>query len=198
MFSFGVRYRNHLRIKKYAIRMATEKAERGEMEHIAGPSHEVPFGIRAIERGCEVEGVWNSRTATPLQSARPTPQSSPMLAPTRKLRKKRNSSMSTLSKLETAVATSAFKDRATTPTESAQTTEDSALSRGSQASANARTSHQPDQGLRDRRSSLRRFLGHDGAESIRLPISDGKAWLICFALDGPHACAPTRLPVLID
>ena len=29
------------------------------------PEEEVPFGIRAIERGCEVDGVWNSKTSTP-------------------------------------------------------------------------------------------------------------------------------------
>ena len=34
------------------------------------PKDEIPFGIRAIERGLEVDGVWISRTNTPVGSSR--------------------------------------------------------------------------------------------------------------------------------
>jgi hypothetical protein len=34
------------------------------------PKNEIPFGIRALERGLEVDGVWISRTNTPAGSSR--------------------------------------------------------------------------------------------------------------------------------
>jgi hypothetical protein len=64
-------------------------------------SEEVPFGIRAIERGCMVEGVWNSKATTPLQTPTSSKASSPILKGKNTLKKhKRASSLSTVSRLE--------------------------------------------------------------------------------------------------
>ena len=82
--------------------MAVERAERGEMSLTARQSgEEASFGIRAIEKGYEVEGVWNSRTTTPLQSPVTSSPPSPGLRGHSKLKKiQRNSSLSNLSQLE--------------------------------------------------------------------------------------------------
>lgn len=61
-----------------------------------------PFGIRAIEKGLEVEGVWNSRTTTPLQepSFRSQSSSPSLKTGSRVQRSNRNSSVSSLSPSE--------------------------------------------------------------------------------------------------
>ena len=64
-------------------------------------SDEVPFGIRAVEEGCEVEGVWNSKTNTPLQTAQSSCPGTPMMKPKNTLKKKRDSSISTQSAFDT-------------------------------------------------------------------------------------------------
>jgi hypothetical protein len=51
------------------------------MIQTTGHEDEVPFGIRAIERGCEVNGVWNSRTNTPLQTPGNSNPGSPVMRP---------------------------------------------------------------------------------------------------------------------
>ena len=56
------------------------QAEKGQISvSDPGTSDEIPFGIRAIEQGYKVEGVWISKTNTPLQtpisSRRPSLQS---------------------------------------------------------------------------------------------------------------------------
>ena len=60
---------------------ASDTAERGEMAQDAPQGEEVPFGIRAIERGCEVDGVWNSKTNTPLQTTGNSNPGSPLTLP---------------------------------------------------------------------------------------------------------------------
>ncbi|KIW46432.1 uncharacterized protein PV06_02104 [Exophiala oligosperma] len=53
-------------------RKATEaEAERAEISLSARKSHDIPFGIRALLEDPEVEGVWNSRTNTPLRCYSP-------------------------------------------------------------------------------------------------------------------------------
>lgn len=52
---------------KRAKRAAEERAERGEMIPVHDLEDEAPFGIRALLEAPEVEGVWNSREATPMQ-----------------------------------------------------------------------------------------------------------------------------------
>lgn len=76
------------------------QVERGEMRKTVGQGGEVPFGIRAIERGCTVDGVWNSKATTPLQTPPSSKPSSPVLRGINTLRKdKRDSSSSNISRL---------------------------------------------------------------------------------------------------
>lgn len=44
--------------------------ERGQASHITRTSDEVPFGTKAMLEDPDVNGVWNTRTSTPLQSPR--------------------------------------------------------------------------------------------------------------------------------
>lgn len=110
VYSVGVRYSNKRKLQKYSNRIATEIAERGEMNEAARPSEDVPFGIRAIERGCMVEGVWNSKTTTPLQTPPFSKANSPVLKAKNNLKKhKRDSSLSNMSHVdlqETTLVTS--------------------------------------------------------------------------------------------
>ena len=59
-------------MRKYSNIKATKLATRLEMQHSAsvrrGRAKEIPFGVRALERGVEVEGVWNSKANTPTPS----------------------------------------------------------------------------------------------------------------------------------
>lgn len=64
-------------------------------------SAEEPFGVRAIEKGCEVDGVWNSRTATPLHSpVFRSRNSSPVLSLNKLRKSNRVSSGSSISALD--------------------------------------------------------------------------------------------------
>lgn len=47
-------------------RAAEEEAERGQVGLMSRSSDDIPFGIRALLENSEVEGVWDSRKATPL------------------------------------------------------------------------------------------------------------------------------------
>ena len=86
---------------KHTIRTAAEIAQRSEIIEAVRHSEEVPFGIRAIERGHIVEGVWNSKASTPLQTPSSSKASSPVLNARNMLRKhKRESSLSTVSGLD--------------------------------------------------------------------------------------------------
>lgn len=78
------------RLRKYTALIVAKEAHRQEMQRVGssrrrkGP--EVPFGIRAIESGIEVDGVWISRSNTPAQSlpatpAPASPASGPSIAP---------------------------------------------------------------------------------------------------------------------
>lgn len=100
-YGIGVRYLNKRRLKKHTIRIATEIAERGEMTEAVRRSEEVPFGIRAIERGCMVEGVWNSKASTPLQTPASSKANSPILKGKNTLNKhNRDSSLSNVSDVD--------------------------------------------------------------------------------------------------
>src|SRR5947209_2321846 len=65
VYATGVHYSNKRKLKKHTDRIATEIEERGEMIEAIRNSEEIPFGIRAIERGCMVDGIWNSKATTP-------------------------------------------------------------------------------------------------------------------------------------
>lgn len=76
---------NHWRLRKYTALAAAKAAQRQEMQHTPsvrrrkGP--DVPFGIRAIESGIEVDGVWISRSNTPAPSVPDSPMSNASVAP---------------------------------------------------------------------------------------------------------------------
>lgn len=68
---------NRYRLRKYSKVDKGKQAQSPEMleaqpvAHVAAaPKDEVPFGIRALQNGIEVEGVYISRTNTPVASSR--------------------------------------------------------------------------------------------------------------------------------
>ena len=77
----------HWQLRKYTAIAAKrkEEAQEQEMQRTAsmkrGRGPDVPFGVRAIESGVEVDGVWISRTNTPAPSSRASPVSSPIIEP---------------------------------------------------------------------------------------------------------------------
>ncbi|EXJ58748.1 hypothetical protein A1O7_06178 [Cladophialophora yegresii CBS 114405] len=66
ILAFLVRLRHYVRDKRRAKRAAAEQAERGEMTMVAALEDDALFGMRALLEDPEVEGVWNSREATPM------------------------------------------------------------------------------------------------------------------------------------
>ncbi|KAL9120217.1 MAG: hypothetical protein Q9187_003231 [Circinaria calcarea] len=64
----------HRQLRRYTAIAAKKKEEQQEIQHAAqlqrGRGVPIPFGVRAIESGIEVDGVWISRTNTP-SSTRP-------------------------------------------------------------------------------------------------------------------------------
>ncbi len=92
---------NNKKIKNHTRLEAEAQAERGEMTKIVDQGDEVPFGIRAIEGGCAVDGVWNSKATTPLQTPSSSKPSSPVLKGINTLKKgKRDSSSSNILRLD--------------------------------------------------------------------------------------------------
>ena len=59
-------------LRKYTKIAATKAALKQEMQHSRsvrrGRAKQIPFGVRALESGIEVDGVWVSRTNTPASS----------------------------------------------------------------------------------------------------------------------------------
>ena len=101
VYATGVRCSNKRKLKKHTNRIATEIEERGEMTEGVKNSEEVPFGIRAIKRGCMVDGVWNSKATTPLRTPSSSKAGSPVLKAKNTLKKhKRESSLSNVSQLD--------------------------------------------------------------------------------------------------
>lgn len=80
MYAIFIRLRNKRRTARYAAEDAAEKAHGGQAAGRHGQS-EVPFGVRCLEEGVDVEGVWSSNANTPLQSPKTSPASSPRLGP---------------------------------------------------------------------------------------------------------------------
>lgn len=67
---------SHWKMRKYNKVAATEAAQKPEVleaqqppEEVQEEKDEIPFGIRAIESGIEVDGVWISRNNTPVPSS---------------------------------------------------------------------------------------------------------------------------------
>lgn len=90
-------------MRKLEARAAADLAERGEITERARSGTEEPFGVRAIEAGHEVDGIWNSRTATPLQLPSPrsvSEPSSPTVKPLKLQKHRTSESESSLSRLQ--------------------------------------------------------------------------------------------------
>ena len=73
------------KLRKYTA-LDAAKAELGKaLEHTdsvkSRKAKEVPFGIRALENGIEVEGIWISKPNTPASSLPSSPQSSAVVEP---------------------------------------------------------------------------------------------------------------------
>ena len=100
VYAFGVRYRNSRKVQRHKLRIAAEIVERGEVTQTMRESAEIPFGIRAIEKGCEVEGVWNSKASTPLQTPIGSKAPSPIIRPRRLQKRRRSSSLASVSALD--------------------------------------------------------------------------------------------------
>jgi hypothetical protein len=66
ILAFLVRLRNWIRDKRRAKKEAAEQAERGEMTPVTDLEDDALFGMLALLEDPEVEGVWNSREATPM------------------------------------------------------------------------------------------------------------------------------------
>ena len=97
----GVRVAKRYRMKRLLVREEMEKAECGEIQQDIRTSEEIPFGVKAIEQGYEVEGVWNSRATTPLHSPALSSRGSSPARSANKLRKSnRESSVSSISILD--------------------------------------------------------------------------------------------------
>lgn len=72
-------YKHH-RLRKHTAYAAKTKYEQQQTQVTSitrrGRKQDIPFGVRAIESGIEVEGVWISRSNTPSGSRQASPQSS--------------------------------------------------------------------------------------------------------------------------
>ncbi len=68
---------NHWKLRKYTKIDAAKAAIKQEMQHSQsvrrGRANQVPFGVRALESGIEVDGVWISRSNTPASSLPASP-----------------------------------------------------------------------------------------------------------------------------
>lgn len=76
---------NHWRLRKYTALAAAKAAQRQDMQHTPSvrrrKGNDVPFGVRAIESGIEVDGVWISRSNTPAPSLPDSPVSNASIPP---------------------------------------------------------------------------------------------------------------------
>lgn len=101
---------NHWRLRKYTTIAATRAAQPQDpqdMQQTTPPRRRgdpgVPFGVRALESGIEVDGVWHSRSNTPAPSLPDSPMSSASVSPgsvRRPSSPDRTSTSSNISKLE--------------------------------------------------------------------------------------------------
>lgn len=98
---------NHWRLRKYTTIAATRTTLPQDMQQTTPPRRRgdpgVPFGVRALESGIEVDGVWHSRSNTPAPSIPDSPMSSASASPgsiRRPSSPDRTSTSSNISKLE--------------------------------------------------------------------------------------------------
>ncbi len=70
-----VKLHKHFKIEKLTMARQAD-VERAEIRQRARSSDEIPFGAKAMLEDPDIEGVWNSRASTPLQSPVLAPRSS--------------------------------------------------------------------------------------------------------------------------
>jgi hypothetical protein len=91
---------NWRRLLRLQRRAAEDVAERGEISESLPTSTDLPFGVKALNEGSSIEGVWDARTTTPLHG--PTSRNrSPLITPAKMLpRSKRDNSTSSIPTLD--------------------------------------------------------------------------------------------------
>lgn len=67
MYALCVLGYNKWKMRKYAVTEAKEQEAEAELYPMLHKD-DIPFGARALERGIEVEGIWNSNPNTPIPS----------------------------------------------------------------------------------------------------------------------------------
>lgn len=99
-------WRKLLRLER---RAGEDEAERGELQAHGRAGLDRPFGVKALDEGSSIEGVWNARTTTPLHG--PTSRNrSPLISPAKMFRRsRRNTSISSIPSLDIAESSSAIK-----------------------------------------------------------------------------------------
>lgn len=105
-------WRKLLRLEQ---RAAEDQAERGEILVPAHAGMDRPFGVKALDEGSSIEGVWNARTTTTLHG--PTSKNrSPLISPAKMFRRsRRNTSVSSIPSLDIAESLPAAKVMHTLP-----------------------------------------------------------------------------------
>lgn len=68
MLSFSVLAYNRRRTRRHAAAEAQSHQHEEEGVLNETKSNDIPFGVRAFERGIQVEGIWNSNANTPFPS----------------------------------------------------------------------------------------------------------------------------------
>ena len=96
---------NNWRLRKYTAIAATRATLNQQMQHTPSirrrQGQEIPFGVRALERGIEVDDVWISRSNTPANSVPGSPEIfANAKAAHRELSRDRTSSASNMSRIE--------------------------------------------------------------------------------------------------
>lgn len=93
---------NWRKLLRFERRATEDQAERGEIQVPGRPSVDRPFGVKALDEGSSIEGVWNARTTTPLHG--PTSRNrSPLISPAKMFRRsRRNTSVSSIPSLDIA------------------------------------------------------------------------------------------------
>ncbi|KAL2043559.1 hypothetical protein N7G274_003866 [Stereocaulon virgatum] len=96
---------NHWRLRKYTAIAATKATLTRQMQHTPSArrrqGQEIPFGVRALEKGVEVDGIWISHSNTPANSVPGSPELFPRTkAAHEDLSTHRTSSASNMSHIE--------------------------------------------------------------------------------------------------
>lgn len=102
-----MKWRRMLRLE---ARVTEEEAERGELPVRVETGIQTEFGVKALDEGSSIEGVWNAHTVTPLQAGR-SRHNSPSFNPMKMFRRsRRNSLVSTIPPLDISIPSAAVPE----------------------------------------------------------------------------------------